>query len=354
MNIEKFLKIKNIFYENVNSLFLNNINLLNKYHYNKCKIYKKIINGFSFDIKKNNKLENLPYLTTSIFKHFDIHSLSKKKIFKVLTSSGTSNQIPSKIYLDKKSTINQTFVLKKTFHDFFNDSERYPMLVIDRPLSLNSKNTYSARTAAILGFSIFGRNIVYALNNDLTLNKKVVENFFKKNKKKNYIFGFTSLLWFNFINQLVKDKNYIDMSNSSIIHGGGWKKLEKQKVSNSLFKKYIKKKFKIKKIHNYYGMIEQIGSVFFECEKGFFHTSVLNDIIVRKNDGKVLENKKSGIIQLLSILPTSYPGHNILTEDVGSIIGENNCICGRKGKYFKVYGRVEKAEVRGCSNVIHN
>ena len=101
-------------------------------------------------------------------------------------------------------------------------------------------------------------------------------------------------------------------------------------------------------------MIEQIGSVFFECEKGFFHTSVLNDIIVRKNDGKVLENKKSGIIQLLSILPTSYPGHNILTEDVGSIIGENNCICGRKGKYFKVYGRVEKAEVRGCSNVIHN
>ena len=144
------------------------------------------------------------------------------------------------------------------------------------------------------------------------------------------------------------------MSNSSIIHGGGWKKLEKQKVSNSFFKKYIKKNFKIKKIHNYYGMIEQIGSVFFECEKGFFHTSCLNDIIVRKYDGKVLANKKTGIIQLLSILPTSYPGHNILTEDVGSIIGEDNCICGRKGKYFKVYGRAEKAEVRGCSNVIHN
>ena len=103
------------------------------------------------------------------------------------------------------------------------------MLVIDRPLSLNSKNTYSARTAAILGFSIFGRNIVYALNNDLTLNYKIVEKFFKNNKKKNYIFGFTSLLWFNFINQLVKDKNFIDLSNSSIIHGGGWKKLENQK-----------------------------------------------------------------------------------------------------------------------------
>ena len=88
---------------------------------------------------------------------------------------------------------------------------------------------------------------MYALNNDLTLNYKIVESFFKSNNKKKLYFGFTSLLWFNFINQLVKDKNFIDMSNSSIIHGGGWKKLENQKVSNSLFKKYIQKNFKVKK-----------------------------------------------------------------------------------------------------------
>ena len=59
------------------------------------------------------------------------------------------------------------------------------------------------------------------------------------------------------------------MSNSSIIHGGGWKKLENQKVSNSLFKKYIQKNFKVKKIHNYYGMIEQIGSVFLSVKRFF-------------------------------------------------------------------------------------
>ena len=82
MKIDKFLKIKNIFYENINSLFLSNINLLNKHHYNNCKIYKKIINRFSFNIKKHNKLENLPYLTTSIFKEFDIYSISKKNYLK--------------------------------------------------------------------------------------------------------------------------------------------------------------------------------------------------------------------------------------------------------------------------------
>ena len=33
------------------------------------------------------------------------------------------------------------------------------------------------------------------------------------------------------------------------------------------------------------------------------------------------------------------------------IIGENDCKCGIKGKYFKVYGRVKKSEIRGCSNI---
>ena len=54
----------------------------------------------------------------------------------------------------------------------------------------------------------------------------------------------------------------------------------------------------------------------------------------------------------MSILPNSYPGHNILTEDIGKVYGEDNCKCGRKGKYFHIFGRLEKAEIRGCSDTI--
>ena len=50
------------------------------------------------------------------------------------------------------------------------------------------------------------------------------------------------------------------------------------------------------------------------------------------------------------MLPTSYPGHVLLTEDEGEILGEDDCPCGRKGKYFKIYGRIKNAEVRGCSD----
>ena len=40
----------------------------------------------------------------------------------------------------------------------------------------------------------------------------------------------------------------------------------------------------------------------------------------------------------------------MLTEDEGVIEGIDDCPCGRKGKYFRVLGRLKNAEIRGCSD----
>ena len=37
-------------------------------------------------------------------------------------------------------------------------------------------------------------------------------------------------------------------------------------------------------------------------------------------------------------------------QDEGRILGEDDCPCGRKGKYFEILGRIQRAEVRGCSD----
>ena len=52
----------------------------------------------------------------------------------------------------------------------------------------------------------------------------------------------------------------------------------------------------------------------------------------------------------MSTIPESYPGHSLLTEDEGRILGIDDCPCGRKGKYFKIHGRLKNAEIRGCSD----
>ena len=113
----------------------------------------------------------------------------------------------------------------------------------------------------------------------------------------------------------------------------------------------IKKLLGLKQVYNYYGMIEQTGSVFLECEKGYFHCSIFSDIFIRNSKLRSSKIKEAGLIQVLSLLPTSYPGHNILTEDLGIIHGIDDCKCGKKGKYFTVLGRIANAELRGCSDV---
>jgi hypothetical protein len=60
-----------------------------------------------------------------------------------------------------------------------------------------------------------------------------------------------------------------------------------------------------------------------------------------------------GLIQVISALPKSYPGHSLLTEDIGVLEGVDDSPEGWKGKYFRILGRAKKAELRGCSDTFN-
>ena len=93
-------------------------------------------------------------------------------------------------------------------------------------------------------------------------------------------------------------------------------KIKKKKISNKRFKDLLLKKFKIDSVINYYGMVEQTGSIFLSQNVVIFILVYFQTFILEINILETLVLKK-GMIQLLSVLPTSYPGHNILTEDTG-------------------------------------
>ena len=52
----------------------------------------------------------------------------------------------------------------------------------------------------------------------------------------------------------------------------------RKKIDNNIFKDHFKKKLKINNIYNYYGVVEQTGSIFIECKCGKLITSVFSDI----------------------------------------------------------------------------
>ncbi len=327
-------------------IFKKYLNDLTRYHYIRSDLYKKILTGFNYIYNKDYEIAELPFLTTGIFKEVDLKSISSEQIFKTLLSSGTTGSMQSKIYLDKKNSESQRLVLSKIVSHFIGKN-RLPMLIVNKNLKFE-KNKFDAKSAAIRGFSIFGKDHHYLLNPNNQVNEEVLYDFLKKYGKKNFlIFGFTSDVYSAFFENLNLKKN-IDLTNGKLIHGGGWKKLENKKISNYQYKKIFLNKYKLKEIINYYGLVEQVGSIFFECPKcNVFMCSNFSDVIIRDKNFNQIENGE-GIVQLISLLPKSYPGHNILTEDLGKL---SKCSCGFKGKCFTIKGRVKNSEIRGCANV---
>jgi phenylacetate-coenzyme A ligase PaaK-like adenylate-forming protein len=326
-------------------------NELTQFHYENCTKYRKMLDAVGYNYKLERHYSEIPFLPVRLFKMFDLYSVSKGDIVKTMTSSGTSGQNVSKIFLDKETALNQSKALTKIVSTYLG-SKRTPMIIIDSPAVLKNSKMFSARGAGIIGFSIFGTKRIYALDENMELKVDDILSFIAQNENNRiFIFGFTFMVYQHFIKEIKKRNIKIDLSNSVLIHGGGWKKLVNESVSSEEFQKMLHQLCGITSVHDYYGMVEQTGSIFMECEYGNMHASNLSDVFIRRShDFSIADLGERGIIQTLSILPTSYPGHSLLTEDEGILLGEDDCECGRLGKYFKILGRVKNAELRGCSD----
>lgn len=340
--------------EKKEKLLMDRLLFLTEYHKEYCSEYARILASISYSKEKVKSYKDIPFLPVRLFKELPLKSVSDDKVVKMMTSSGTSGQSVSKIYLDKVTSSNQQKTMVKIVSEF-TGSSRMPMIIIDCPSAVKDRRVFSARGAGILGFSIFGTKKMYALNDEMQLDISGLQDFLEKYKgEKILLFGFTFIIWQYFYKELLqlKEKGIaFDLSNAILIHGGGWKKLINEAVSSKEFHQCINKICGLNRIHNYYGMVEQTGCIYMECECGHLHSSIYSDVIVRNpEDFSECEIGEKGILQVVSTIPESYPGHSLLTEDEGMILGEDDCPCGRKGKYFKIYGRLKNAEIRGCSD----
>lgn len=326
---------------------------LTRHHYEHCNEYRKMLDSTGVKLDEIRHYEELPFLPVSLFKDLTLKSIMDCEVAKTMTSSGTTGQRVSKIYLDRETSANQTKVLTKIISSFIG-TKRVPMIIIDSPSVIKNRNMFSARGAGILGFSMFGSKRIYALDEEMNLDVDGLKTFLEEHQGETiFMFGFTFMIWQHFYRLLEKSDYKPDLSKAVLIHGGGWKKLVSESVSADQFKESLHKVCGIEKknIHDYYGMVEQTGSVYVECECGHLHTPVFSDVIIRNpNDFSVAKVGDPGVIEVVSILPHSYPGHVLLTEDEGILLGEDDCPCGRKGKYFKINGRIKNAEIRGCSD----
>lgn len=333
------------------ALLLAGLNSLTAHHRAACEPYRRMLDGAWQGGASAKSMVSVPYLPVALFKTQRLQSVLDSAVRMTMTSSGTTGQAVSRIFIDAETSVIQQKALANSLMHVLG-RKRLPMLVIDTDGVFKDPSTISARGAGVLGMMRYGHKHAFALDRSLQPDFAAVRTFLAEHGNAPFfMFGFTYMVWINFYEQF-KDAG-LDLSNGILIHSGGWKKMIERSVDNAVFRQVLKNSFGLTRIHNFYGMVEQIGSIFLEGPDGLLHPPNFADVILRDPETwQPCELGQPGIIQVLSLLPHSYPGHSLLTEDMGVIRTIDAGCDGWMGKGLEIIGRVARAELRGCSDVL--
>lgn len=323
-----------------------------------CPPYERFLNRCGLPAHAWSTLADIPPLPVSAFKSFDLSAVPQDRIVRELRSSSTTGQQPSRIFVDKTTAFLQARALVSVLKEHVGSRKR-PLLVMDAPDAMFGTESLVARGAAIRGLMNFASSTTYGLrkseSGELELDLDAVNGFFNRLAPDEHplVFGFTFIVWTRFL-EVARARNIqFSVPTATLLHSGGWKKLQSQAVSKAAFSARAAAVLGCapERILDFYGMIEQLGSVFVDCTHGAKHAPAFADVILRKPCTlEPVRVGQLGIIEVVSILPGSYPGHVLLTEDEGELLGVDNCPCGGRGQYFRFTRRVEHAEIRGCGD----
>ena len=222
------------------------------FHYEHNDMYRQFCDRKGFDPKAGIKsVEDIPPVAVSVFKDLGmgLQSVPKEDIKLRLQSSATSGT-PSTIVVDKITSKRQAKAMVKVIQEAIG-KERKPFLVMDIDPRSEFRALLGARFAAITGYLNFASKAGYFLK------AKDGVSYFDVDAMQEYVagidkdqpvvvFGFTYILYSNVL-KAVKEKGItIPLpKGSKIIHIGGWKKLESEKISKELFNQQLADCFSI-------------------------------------------------------------------------------------------------------------
>lgn len=349
--------------EQTNQLFLQALQEELIFHYEHNEMYRQFCDRKGFDPHAEiSSLEAIPPVAVSVFKDLgmSLASVPKEDIKLRLQSSATSGT-PSTIVVDKITSKRQAKAMVKVIQEAIG-RERKPFLVMDIDPRSEFRALLGARFAAITGYLNFASKAGYFLK------AKDGVSYFDVDAMQEYVatipadqpvvvFGFTYILYSNVLKSIREKGITISLpKGSKIIHIGGWKKLESEKISKELFNQQLADCFGIEPVDviDIYGFTEQMGLNYPDCPCGCKHESSYVKVLVRDVvTNEVLPAGEEGKLEFITPVPHSYPGNLVLTDDLGMII-DGDCPYGRAGKRFKILGRLKKAEIRGCGDILSN
>jgi hypothetical protein len=320
---------------------------------------RRYLEAWPSDYRAAKSVADLPYLPVGAFKVSPPLTLNgTQDIVRTVASSATTGQTPSRVALDAPTSRRMVKGVVAIASDFIG-SMRRPCLVIDTAEKLAGGVQLGARAAAIQGLRPFATEMVCCLHGDDAGEPRIDESRLtgfaaKWGAAEVLAYGFTYVIWQHFVTPLRQRGICLQMPNIRVLHSGGWKRLQDQAVTREAFAAGVAQVFgcAADRVLDFYGMVENVGVIYPDCEYGHKHVPAFAAVIVR--DPLTLRpvgEGQQGLVQVCSVLPSSFPGFLVLTDDIAQVIRYDGCACGRRGISFRFVKRVPQAEIRGCGNI---
>lgn len=290
------------------------------YQYNNNKVYNKYCNLLK--ITNVSKVQEIPFLPIQFFKsHKIICSDNYSHIFK---SSGTEG-IRSKHYISDINLYVKSFV--ETFKIQYGEIKGSIVLGL-LPSYLEQGNSSLVFMVNHLINSSEQKESGFYLNNY----KKLFDLINNIKDKKIILFGVSYAL-LDFVEKYpVKSKNLI------IIETGGMKGRKKEITKEELYIK-LEKGFHTGLIHSEYGMTELLSQAYSK-KNGVFKTTNWLKVFNRNiNNPFDVKSKGKGLLNFIDLANINSCSF-IATDDIGEVFSNDS---------FKVLGRLNESDIRGCS-----
>ncbi len=254
----------------------------------RCPAYRRFLERLGGHSDAWTAAADIPPLPVAMFKHFLLSAVPPERVVRELHSSSTTGQQPSRIVVDKTTAFRQSRALVSILKEHIGNRRR-PFLVLDAADSVAAGDSLTARGAAIRGVGNFASQTVFAMSKDsagdLAPQWDLIENFFAEHRGQPVLlFGFTFVVWTRFVLEAERRGSAFGSSEAVLLHSGGWKKLAAQAVSKDEFNRRTAAVLGTdpRRVLDFYGMVEQVGTVFVDCEAGNKHAPAFAEVILRR------------------------------------------------------------------------
>ncbi len=293
-------------------------------------IYKDFVEHLGVDIENVKGVEAIPFMPVQFFKNHSIHPSGITSFDKVFESSGTSQSTTSKHYVaDLTHHRDQCLSI---FNECFGALDQYHFFSYLPSYYANPNSSL----LHMVEYYMEGAHQKKHHYDDLSLLNNDVEKVLNDKVKQPFIVGVTYALldW--------AEQNPIDLKHSILVETGGMKGRRAPMHREALHQTLLNA-FSINSIYSEYGMTECMGQAWSKDGRGNFEVNTqfqvfirpINQLYTHANHGQ------RGVIQIVDLGNDKSCGVSFLeTEDIGEMVN-NHC--------FKVHGRADGSEARGCN-----